>query len=457
MHPIDGRALREVVPRSAHGAWSPAPGRPSPVDLVTGQNEDRLPWLVPVRHWRMAASPFTFYRGAAVVMANDLAGTPTTGIHGQICGDAHLSNFGTFGAPDRSIVFDLNDFDETLAGPWEWDVKRLVASFAIAARNNRLDDAHQRSLAATATSAYRTAMRGLAAMSHLDVWYLRVDEDDLRALVGKADRRAARKSLDKVRSRDSRHALGKLAELVDGQYRIVSQPPLVVPLRELPVTTDPAATEAALRAAFDAYVASVPDHIAVLLRRHRFVDLALKVVGVGSVGTRCWVVLLEDRDSGDPLFLQVKQATRSVLEEHLPASPYPTAGRRVVEGQRLMQAAPDIFLGHIESPVTGHHYYWRQFRDMKGSVEVEDLDPDGLDRYARVCGATLARSHARSADARAIGAYLGKGDVFDEAMSEFAMAYADQNEADFAEFEAAIADGRIEADPDGGSGTSASG
>lgn len=447
MGSIDGRSLRQSVPRSAHGTWSAPPDRPSAVDVVTSQNAARLPWLVPVRHWRMAASPFTFYRGAAAVMAQDLAHTPVTGIDGQICGDAHLSNFGLFGAPDRSIVFGLNDFDETLPGPWEWDVKRLAASFTIAARHNGLDENHQRSLPATATAAYRMAMREVATMSHLDAWYLRVDEDDLGRLVEKGERKRARKALDKVRSRDSRHVLGKLGEHVDGEFRIASQPPLVVPLREWVSTLDPAETEAAIREAFDAYLASVPDHIGVLLRRHRFVDLALKVVGVGSVGTRCFIVLLEDRATGDPLFLQVKEAGRSVLEDHLPASGYESGSRRVVEGQRLMQTASDIFLGHIHHDPTGHQYYWRQFRDMKGSAEVEDMSPSRLARYAELCGGTLARSHARSVDARAVADYLGSSDTFDRAIAEFSMAYADQNEADFAEFEAAIAEGRIDAHP----------
>ena len=433
---MSGRALREGVPRSSHAGWSTSMGRPSPVDVITSQNSDRLEWLVPIRHWRMAESPFTFYRGAAKLMALDLAETPSTGISAQVCGDAHLSNFGFYGSPDRALVFDLNDFDETLPGPWEWDVKRLAASFAIAAGNNELGDSEARDLAVAVTGAYRNSMRRLAGMGYLDVWYHRVDDTDVWEAfedeLTKKDRKASKKALSKIRRRDSRHALGKLAEQAEDGYRIVSQPPLIIPMRDLEPITGPDTLRSSLR---------------VLLRRFRFVDFAVKVVGVGSVGTRCYVVLLQGRDADEPLFLQVKEATRSVLEDHLPKSRYENSGRRVVEGQRLMQAASDSFLGWAEVDSSGHRFYWRQFRDMKGSAEVEDMDLEALHRYALLCGGTLARAHARSADTQQIADYLGKSDRFDQAIGRFALSYSDQNRKDYEEFRAAIDNGEIPAHP----------
>lgn len=443
------QSLRNAVPRSSHAIWTPDKDRPSPVDVIVSQNSGRLEWLLPIRHHRMSESPFTFYRGAAKLMALDLATTPVTGIDAQICGDAHLSNFGFYGAPDRSLVFDVNDFDETLPGPWEWDVKRLATSFAIAAANNGYGDDEGRALASEATAAYRAAMREMAGMGYLDVWYLRVDASDVwkafKDDLTKRERKESKRALNKTRRRDSRHALGKMAELTPAGYRIISQPPLIVPLRDLEKGARPDTLRSDIHAAFESYLASVPDHLRVLLRRFQFVDLAVKVVGVGSVGTRCFVVLLEGKDSNDPLFLQVKEAASSVLEDHLTRSMYPNRGQRVVEGQRLMQAASDSFLGWTEADSSGHHYYWRQLKDMKGSLEVEDMDRLQLHRYAGICGRTLARAHARSTDVQKVAAYLGKGDAFDRAIGEFSVRYAAQNQLDFERFKSAVESGDIPA------------
>lgn len=448
---MSGKGLRNEVPRETHAVWSPVEGRPSPVDVITSQNGDRLEWLVPIRHWRMAESPFTFYRGAAKLMALDLASSPSTGIQAQICGDAHLSNFGFYGSPDRALVFDLNDFDETLPGPWEWDVKRLATSFAIAAENNEFGETDARELAVAATTAYRKGVRQMAGMGYLDVWYHRVDDTDLweafKDDLTKKERKASKKALKKIRRRDSRHALGKLAEQTETGYRIISQPPLIIPLRDLEQFTSPETLKSNLHEAVTDYLQSVPDHLGVLLRRFRFVDLAIKVVGVGSVGTRCYIVLLEGRDTDDPLFLQIKEATRSVLEDHLPKSQYSNSGQRVVEGQRLMQAASDSFLGWAEIDSSGHHYYWRQLKDMKGSAEVEDMDLERLHRYAYLCGRTLARGHARSANVQQIADYLGKSDKFDQSIGEFAVRYANQNQTDYQDFKTAIANNEIPAHP----------
>jgi uncharacterized protein (DUF2252 family) len=443
-----GKALRKEVPRSSHGVWSPAEDRSDPVALITSQNEARLQFLVPVRHWRMSQSPFAFYRGGAKVMAQDLASTPSTGLQAQICGDAHLSNFGVYGSPERELVFDINDFDETLPGPWEWDVKRLAASFAIAARHNEYKGKDERMLAAAVVAEYRRAMARFAAAGYRDVWYAELSVEDISRVFEdqqtKKERKRGAKLSRKARSKNSVHAFNKLAEQTDDGYRIAAQLPLIVPLRYIPAEEDPDQIAEIIRAEFDAYLDTVPDHIEVLLRRHRYRDMAIKVVGVGSVGTRCFVVLLEGRDETDPFFLQIKEAGRSVLEDQLPDSKYEQHGRRVVEGQRLMQATTDSFLGwHVGH--SGTHYYWRQFKDMKGSVEIEGATVGSARRYARLCGWTLARAHARSGDAAAIAGYLGSGDNFDRAIAEFSVAYADQNERDYAAFKDAIDTGQIPA------------
>ena len=443
-----GKALRKEVRRSSLGQWSPGPDRPDPIELITEQNRSRLQFLVPIRHWRMSQSAFAFYRGGAKVMASDLSTTPVSGLQVQLCGDAHLSNFGVYGSPERSLVFDLNDFDETLPGPWEWDVKRLAASFSIAARHNGYGSDDELDLPRRAAQAYRTAMHRFADMSYLDVWYAHLDVEEIfRAFadrVTKKERKRGTKFVTKARSKNSLHAFDKLAEQSDDGYRIVSQPPLIIPFREIPLDEEPDVLSRAILQSYHDYLASVPDHIKVLIDRFEYRDMAIKVVGVGSVGTRCLIVLLKGRDEHDPFFLQIKEADRSVLADVLPASTYAEHGRRVVEGQRLVQAASDSFLGWTVAP-GGTHYYWRQFKDMKGSVEIDGAPLDRLRRYASLCGWTLARAHARSGDAAALAGYLGTGTVFDRAIAEFSVAYADQNERDYQAFTAAIGDGRLPA------------
>jgi uncharacterized protein (DUF2252 family) len=456
---------RDRAPLSSHSGWKPAGDRPDPVGLLEDQNRTREPDLVPVRHGRMLVSPFTFYRGAAKIMAADLAGTPTAGLDVQLCGDAHLSNFGAFASPERRLLFDLNDFDETLPGPFEYDVKRLAASFMIAARNNGFTKADTRAATLASVAAYREAMASFAAMGTLDIWYAHLDEDELlkavqsaAAKVSKASKKAAkaakqaertaRKTAAKAHTRDSLQALSKLGELVDGQYRIVSQPPIVVPARELETTYGVSAEtlEGVIHKQYRAYRATLRDDQRQLLERFQMVDMARKVVGVGSVGTRAYIVLLQGRDQQDPLFLQVKEATASVLEGHLPKSRYKQPGERVVRGQRMMQAASDIFLGWTRGQVEANRsYYWRQLRDMKGSAEVESMAPVGLGFYARTCGWTLARAHARSGDPVAIAEYLGEDDQFDRSIGDFAKRYADQNELDYQAFADAIRSGRLQA------------
>jgi uncharacterized protein (DUF2252 family) len=459
-----GKEARDRTPLSSHDGWTPASDRPDPVALLEEQDTTREPDLVPVRHGRMLVSPFTFYRGAAKIMAADLAGTPTAGLQVQLCGDAHLSNFGAFASPERRLLFDVNDFDETLPGPFEYDVKRLAASFTIAGRNNGFTKADTKAATLGSVTAYREAMAGFAAMGTLAIWYAHLDEDQLLSAVqsataearkgSKKDAKATkqvgknvRKGAAKARTRDSLQALSKLGERVDGQYRIVSQPPIVVPARDLAATygLSPDQVERALHDQFRAYRATLQDDRRRLLEQFRFVDLARKVVGVGSVGTRAFIVLLQGRDQGDPLFLQVKEATRSVLEGHLRKSRYKQPGERVVQGQRMMQAASDIFLGWTRGADVTRYFYWRQLRDMKASAEVETMAPVGLRLYAGICGWTLARAHARSGDPVAIAAYLGEDDQFDRSMVDFAKRYADQNELDYQAFAEAVRSGRLDA------------
>jgi uncharacterized protein (DUF2252 family) len=457
-----GKQARDRAPLSSHDGWTPATNRPDPVGLLEEQDTTREPDLVPVRHGRMLVSPFTFYRGAAKIMAADLAGTPTAGLQVQLCGDAHLSNFGAFASPERRLLFDLNDFDETLPGPFEYDVKRLAASFTIAGRNNGFGKADTKAATLGSVTAYREAMAGFAQMGTMEVWYAHLDEAELQQRLRDAAATAAkkktkkeviqaektlRKGAAKARTRDSLQALSKLGELVDGRYRIVSQPPIVVPMRELEATYGLSSDqmERALHQQFRAYRATLRDDQRQLLERFQLVDMARKVVGVGSVGTRAFIALLQGRDQDDPLFLQVKEATASVLEDHLPKSRYRQHGERVVYGQRMMQAASDIYLGWTKGVDVTRHYYWRQLRDMKASAEVESMTPVGLRMYAAMCGWTLARAHARSGDPVAIAAYLGKRDTFDQAISDFSQAYADQNERDYQGFAKAIGLGRLQA------------
>jgi uncharacterized protein (DUF2252 family) len=457
-----GKAARQQIAPSGHAGWKPAADRPDPVALLEEQDARREPDLVPVRHGRMLVSPFTFYRGAAKIMAADLDAAPTAGLNVQLCGDAHLSNFGAFASPERTLLFDVNDFDETLPGPFEYDVKRMAVSFTIAARNNGFTNADARAATLASVTAYRLAMARFAEMPTMGIWYARLSEQDLERAVKHATRalkrtenasavkraeKRAEKAAEKAHTRDSLQALSKLAERVDGQYRIVSQPPIVVPLRDLSerVGMSSEEMERIVHEQFRAYRATLQDDRRQLLERFEVVDMARKVVGVGSVGMRAFIVLLQGRDQQDPLFLQVKEATRSVLEDHLPKSRYQQPGERVVQGQRMMQAASDIFLGWTTGQEANRYLYWRQLRDMKGSAVVEAMQPGELAFYARVCGQTLARAHARSGDPIALAAYLGKKDRFDQSIADFSERYADQNERDFQAFSAAIRAGRLQA------------
>ncbi|HCU95811.1 MAG TPA: DUF2252 domain-containing protein [Actinobacteria bacterium] len=470
-----GKQARVRAPLPAHGGWAPAADRPDPVKLLEDQDTTREPDLVPVRHGRMMVSPFTFYRGSAKIMAADLAGTPRAGLDVQLCGDAHLSNFGLFASPGRVLLFDVNDFDETLPGPFEYDVKRLVASFTIAARHNGFAKADVRAVTKAAVAAYREAIASFAGMRTLDIWYARLAEDELLTATRQAARqvekeRAARqaargkktakdpletrklekravKTAQKARTRDSLQALSKLGEMAGGRYRIVSMPPVVVPFRDLTTMygIPPDQLQEMIHHQFREYRASLQADRRQLLERFEIVDMARKVVGVGSVGTRAFIALLQGRDEGDPLFLQIKEATASVLEDHLPRSRYRQPGERVVQGQRLMQASSDIFLGWSKGEEANRWFYWRQLRDMKGSVPVETMVPESMTFYAGICGWTLARAHARSGDAAAIAAYLGTSDKFDQAITSFSERYAGQNERDYQAFSDAVHTGRITA------------
>jgi uncharacterized protein (DUF2252 family) len=448
-----GKAARADVPRRAHGDWEPSPTRPDPVELLQDQAASRVPELVPIRYGRMLVSPFTFYRGAAYLMASDLADGARTGLHTQLCGDAHLSNFGAYAAPDRRLVFSLNDFDETLPGPFEWDVKRLVASFAVAGRDRGFGTKARAAINAAVSAAYREAMAGYAGMRNLDIWYDRIEIEQLaesfRATASAEQRKRMEKNLAKIRTKDSLRAFSKLTEVVDGEPRIVSDPPLIVPIDEL-AGGDAGRVRDGAQNLIRAYRRTLAADRRKLLERFRFVDLARKVVGVGSVGTRAWIVLMLGRDGEDPLFLQAKEAQASVLEPFLGRSEYANHGQRVVEGQRLMQAASDIFLGwiHAEEGLDGQprDFYIRQLWDAKGSAIVELMEPNALMVYGRLCGQTLAKAHARSGDPIAIASYLGTSDVFDRAMAAFAERYADQNERDYAKLKKAAASGVITAE-----------
>jgi uncharacterized protein (DUF2252 family) len=430
-----GKAARKELPRSRQGVLELPARRPDPVALLERQAESRVPELVPIRHARMLASPFAFFRGAAAVMAADLARLPRTGFEVQLCGDGHLANFGIFAAPDRRLVFDCNDFDETSRGPFEWDVKRLAASVAVAGRDIGLPSAERRDAVRRSAAGYRHAIRDLAAMRNLDVWYARLDiEPAAEALRGHIDKqryRRLQRNLDKARAKDSLRAFDKLTEVRDGARRIVSEPPLITPIEEL---ADAAVADRQLHAVLAAYRESLSPERRRLAESYRYVHAAHKVVGVGSVGTRAWIVLLEGRDSEDPLFLQAKEAQASVLEPYTGASRYRNHGRRVVEGQRLMQAASDIFLGWVAAEgIDGEqrHFYVRQLWDGKGSAEIERMSAEDLGVYAELCGRVLARAHARSGDRFAIADYLGRGDAFDKAIVRFAERCAELNEGDF--------------------------
>lgn len=450
-----GKAARAEVPRASHASWEPPPHRPDPVELLEEQAQSRVPELVPIRYGRMLVSPFTFYRGAAYLMASDLAGSARTGLHTQLCGDAHLSNFGGFAAPDRRIVFSLNDFDETLPGPFEWDVKRLVASFAVAGRDRGFDEKERAAINLEVGRSYRENIRKFAAMRNLDLWYSRIDVDDLLAGLRKQATSKDAKGLERAeanvakgRTKDSIKAFAKLTTVVDGEPRITGDPPLIVPIED--VAGDQAdRLDEFLHNVIRSYRRTLAGDRRKLLERFRYVHAARKVVGVGSVGTRAWICLLLGRDGDDPLFLQFKEAQASVLEPFLGRSEFASSGQRVVEGQRLTQAASDIMLGWIKvDGVDGvkRDFYIRQLWDAKMSALVELMAPHGMTLYARVCGAELARAHVRAGDGVAIASYLGGGDTFDRAMAKFAEAYADQNERDYSALKTAVEVGRVAAE-----------
>ena len=448
-----GKAARKEVPRASHARFEPPPNRPDPVALLERQAKTRVPELVPIRYGRMLVSPFTFYRGAALLMANDLASTPRSGLTVQCCGDAHLSNFGVFASPERRLVFDVNDFDETLPGPWEWDVKRLAVSMLIAARDNGFGAKEQERIVLDTVGQYRTAMANFAGMKALEVWYSRLDVESAIQEFGSQFKpkmvKRTEKNLAKARTKDSMTAFSKLTEVVDGKARIVDQSPLIVPIEQLAQGRERNEMFEALRQLLGGYRESLDFDRRVLLEEFELMDFARKVVGVGSVGTRAYIALLIGRDGQDPLFLQMKEAEASVLEEFLGPSEFSNHGERVVVGQRLMQAASDIFLGwlHIESGLDGkpRDFYGRQLKDWKGSAEIEQMVPRAMATYGKLCGWTLARAHARSGDRIAIAAYLGNGDSFDRAIVEFSKAYAEQNDSDYQDLAAAVKSGRITA------------
>jgi uncharacterized protein (DUF2252 family) len=448
-----GKAARNEVPRSSHGRWEPAVNRPDPVGLLEEQAVTRVPELVPIRYGRMLVSPFTFYRGAALIMAADLAATPRSGLQVQVCGDAHLSNFGVFASPERQMMFDINDFDETLPGPWEWDLKRLAASFEIAGRDRGFAPAERRAVVLAGAGEYRARMKQTAGMHNLDVWYAHVEVealfDQLEATATRKQRAKARANLAKARTRDSMQAFAKLTHEVDGEPKIIADPPLIVPIEDLlPAGRERDEIEGELRGIIRSYRRTLETDRRHLMDDFHYGHMARKVVGVGSVGTRAWILLMLGRDDQDPLFLQAKEAQESVLERFVGKSQYANSGQRVVAGQRLMQAASDIFLGWDR--LTGldgqtRDFYIRQLRDWKGSADVDTMGASVMTLYARICGATLARAHARSGDRIAIASYLGNSDVFDRAIADFSSAYADQNERDYQTLAQAVDSGRLAA------------
>jgi uncharacterized protein (DUF2252 family) len=449
-----GKAARTEVPRSSHATLPPRPPGVDPIELLEDQAKTRVPELVPIRHGRMLVSPFAFYRGAALIMAQDLAATPRSGLQVQCCGDAHLSNFGAFASPERRLVFDINDFDETLPGPWEWDIKRLATSMLVAALDNGFPIKTQEQVVLDTLSEYRGAMRQFAAMPNLAVWYAHLEiESTLQTFSGELKAKQvkqAEKQLAKARTRDSLAAFSKLTEMVDGEPRIVDQAPLIVPISKLASDRPPDEIFEELHRLIRRYRSSLPFDRRVLLETFELQDLARKVVGVGSVGTRAWVALLMGRDNTDPLFLQLKEAEASVLEPFLGPSGYANHGERVVAGQRLMQAASDIFLGwlHVDAGIDGvaRDFYARQLKDWKASAAIESMTPRGMAAYGRLCGWTLARAHARSGDRIAMASYLGTSDTFDRALLAFSQAYAERNKSDYKELAKAVKSGRIAAE-----------
>jgi len=448
-----GKAARKEVPRAGHALFEPLSTRSDPVELLERQARTRVPELVPIRYGRMLVSPFAFYRGAAMIMAHDLAATPRSGLTVQCCGDAHLSNFGVFASPERALVFDVNDFDETLPGPWEWDVKRLAVSMLIAARDNGFPAKEQDRVVLDTVGQYRTAMAQFAGMKQLEVWYARLDVDSALQEYGSQFKpklvRRTDKQLAKARTKDSMTAFSKLCQVDGGKVRIVDESPLIVPIAQLAAGRELDEIVESLHQLLRDYRATLEFDRRVLLEAFELTDLARKVVGVGSVGTRAYIALMLGRDGQDPLFLQMKEAEASVLEEFLGPSQFANHGERVVVGQRLMQAVSDIFLGwlHVKSGLDDkpRDFYVRQLKDWKGSAEIEQMIPRGMSAYGKLCGWTLARAHARSGDRIAIAAYLGNSDTFDRAIVEFSKAYADQNERDYQALTEAVNSGKVKA------------
>jgi uncharacterized protein (DUF2252 family) len=430
----EGKARRQNVPRKAHAEWRVPDNRLDPISILEESNLRRLPQLVPIRYGRMLESPFTFLRGAPAIMAHDLASGPATGFQAQLCGDAHLRNFGVYASPERNLLFDINDFDETLRGPWEWDLKRLATSFVVAGRCNGFSDANCADIARNCVRSYREKMRAFREMRLLEVWYSRVDTETVLHVFQSAGRKTMASEIEKARRRDNLHALTKLTTVVDNELRLVEDPPLLTHHHDEQLSQF-------LRVLFRGYLGTLQDDRRQLLERYRFLDFALKVVGVGSVGTRCYVVLLDSSHQNDPLFLQVKEAQPSVLAPFLPCASYHNQGHRVVTGQRLIQSATDIFLGW--ACADGHDYYFRTLLDMKGTAPVEAMSRADFSDYAELCGWVLARAHARSGDAATISGYLGKSEVFDEAVARFATAYADQTERDYRALAAVVKSGQV--------------
>jgi uncharacterized protein (DUF2252 family) len=448
-----GKALRKQVPRRSHGAWSPAADRPDPIAQLQAEDKSRLQHLVPIKYGRMLASAFAFLRGSAVVMASDLASTPTTGLETQLCGDAHLANFGLFASRERNLVFDVNDFDETYPGPWEWDLKRLAASAVVAGRENGFSHKNCRQMALVVAKTYRQAMARLAQMDTMEVWYFQVDAAEVQQVfdryASKKGQKQAKKVGRKARAHTQEQSLAKLTRIEDGRRRINSEPPLLVPFDKMQLDQikskadrDKMSREA-VETSLKEYLASLPNDRQLLLARFRVVDGALRVGGVGSVGTRCLIALLQGNTKDDALILQLKEAGPSVLEPYVARHDYAGPAQRVVQGQRLMQATTDIFLGWDHGQVTGVDFYWRQLKDMKGSVDVTVLDPRSFATYLGVCSTCLARAHARAGDAAGMSGYMGNNETLDQAITDFAVAYADQTERDYQALVAAEKSGRI--------------
>lgn len=447
-----GRSMREQVPRNSHATWMPSPSRLDPISILQEHDKNRLKYILPIKYGRMLESPFAFMRGAAAVMAADLATTPVTDLKVQLCGDAHLLNFGVFATPERKLVFDISDFDETYPGPWEWDLKRLAASAVLAGRTKGFDDGENRKLAMAVNTYYRGAMANLANSLFMDVWYYELEVDKVLKIFERSSKRDIKSAQEVVRKASlstEEHTMEKLTELVDGKRRIRNNPPLLVRLsEELIKGQNTWIIEQDIKRLFKDYVDSFPEERRPLMSHFRISGGALRIVGIGSVGTRCLILLLEGATKEDALILQLKEADQSILEPYVTKKNFASQAMRVVIGQKLMQAASDVFLGGFVDSLTGIHYYLRQFKDMKGSFDFNSLDKAGLETYLQVCSVCLARAHARTGNAACISGYIGKSDIFCEAVSDFAVAYANQTENDYRELKDAVKSGRIQAEKD---------